>query len=138
MTSKLYLNAKDAARVCELARQRFIAKPDANGITICRIHGGGSPSKRELLPHERMRIINSWYLLKLHAESFKLLGQQHHQSMTQELCAISLAQAYALWSMVGFVCGVMDLYAREVRISLPTFFALIVVVPLFIRLSSPF
>lgn len=136
MTSKIYLNAKDAARVCGLASQWFTTELD---VDACPVHGGyGSADQREILPHERTRILDSWYLLKLHAEFFKLLGQQHHQSMTQELCAISPVQAYALWSMVVFMCVEMDLNAREVRISLPTFLARIVIVPSFIRLSSPF
>ena len=128
LTSKLYLNAKDAARVCRLASKEFTAKSDVNSdvnsITTCRIHGGGddgggSPSQREILPHERSRILHSWYFLKRHAESLSPLGQQHHQSLTQEVWAITAVQAYVLWSMVIFVCQNMDWDAQEVRISLP-------------------
>ena len=119
MTSKLYLNAKDAACVCRFAILNFAAKPYVNAIATCRIHGGGggSLSQREILPHERTRILHCWYSLKLHTESF---GQQHHQSLTQELWAISALQAYVLWEMALFVCDCMDENAQEVRTSLPT------------------
>ena len=123
LTSKLYLNAKDAARVCRFAILYFTARPHVNAITTCRIHGGGdggSPSQREILPHERTRILHSWYSLKLHADSF---GQQHHQSLTQELWAISTLQAYVLWQMVIFVCDYMNETTREVRISLAISYA---------------
>ena len=118
MTSKLYLNAKDAARVCRLAILNFTAKRHVNAITTCRIHGGGggSLSQREILPHERTRILHCWYSLKLHTESF---GQQHHQSLTQELWAISALQAYVLSQMALFVCHHMDETGLEVRTSLP-------------------
>ena len=127
LISKLYLNAKDAARVCRLASEKFTARSyvnsNVNSITTCRIHGGdnggGSPSQREILPHERTRILHSWYFLKRHAESLSPLGQQHHHSLTQEVWAISALQAYVLWSMVIFVCQGMDWKAKEVRISLP-------------------
>ena len=115
LTSKLFLNAKDAARVCRLAIYYFTARTHVNATTTCRIHGGSSPSQREILPHERMRMLHSWYSLKLHVESF---GQQHHQSLDQELWAISALQAYVLWEMVVFVCDYMEETAQEVRISL--------------------
>lgn len=121
MTSKIYLNAKDATRVYKLASLNFTAKPHVNAITTCQVHGGGSPNQREILPHERTRILDSWYFLKLHAESLKPLGQQHHQSLNQEIWAISVLQAYVLWSMAVFVCEHMDDTAQEVRISLPIF-----------------
>ena len=113
LKSKMNFNAKDAARVCGLASQWFTTKMD---VDACPVHGGyGSADQREILPHERTRIHDCWYLLKLHAESFKLFGQQHRRSVPQKLRAISIAQAYALWSMVGFICEEMDLDARKVR-----------------------
>ena len=135
LTSKIYLNAKDAALVYKLASSNFTARLHVNAIPTCHIHGGGSPNQREILPHERTRILDSWYFLKLHAESLTPLGQQHHQSLNQELWAISALQAYVLWSMAVFVCERMDDTAQEVRISLPSF-AFNVIVPSFICLSS--
>ena len=138
LIGKLYLNAKDAAWVYRLASLEFAAKSEVNTTTTCRIHGGGGfPSQREILLHERTRILHSWYFLKLYAESLKPLKlqhdqlliqelwaeipleQQHHQSLTQELWAISSLQSYVLWSMVIWLCERMDNTAQEVRISLP-------------------
>lgn len=135
LTSKLYLNAKDAARVCRLASLNFTSKPPLVLVTPCPIHGGGG--QREILPHERTRILHSWYFLKLYAESLRALGQPQYQSLTKELWAVSALQAYVLWSMVIWVCEGMDETAQEVRISLPISCAHRLVLS-FIRLPSSF
>ena len=161
LISKLYLNAKDAAWVCRLASCYFTSQGNPNPITTCRVHswGDGSPSQRGILPHERARILHSWYFLKLHTgpllhwgherarivHSWYLLNlhtgpllhwaQQHHQSLTQELWAMSALQAYVLWAMASFLCELTDENAGEVRISFQSL-ALIVIVSSFIRFSS--
>ena len=71
------------------------------------------------MPHERTRILDSWYFLKLRAETLKIVRWRDHQSVPQEFWAISLVQAYVLWSMGWFVCEDMDFNFQEVRISLP-------------------
>ena len=161
LISKIYLNAKDAAWVCRLASCYFTSQGNPNPITTCRVHGwgDGSPSQRKILPHERARILHSWYFLKLHTgpllhwdherarivNSWYLLtvhtrpllrwAQEHHQFLTQELWAMSALQAYVLWAMVSFLCELTDENAGEVRISF-RFLPLIVIVSSFIRFSS--
>ena len=73
------------------------------------------------MPHERTRILDSWYFLKLRAETLKIMRWQDHQSVPQEFWAISLVQAYVLWSMEWFVCEDMDFNFQKVRISFPIF-----------------
>ena len=118
---KLYLNAKDAARVYRFASWNFTAKLSVDAPTTCPIHGdggSGSPSQRMILPHERTRIIHSWYTLKIHAESFSPALKQNDQPLAEELWAVDALQAYVLWSMVVFVCEDMDETTQEVRMSL--------------------
>ena len=133
LTKQIYINAKEANRIVELARPYHLCKPWGiyrpaqhwkfpADVPPCPIHGviynGGDSDLRSLLPHERARIIHSWYTVKLYHESLSSsFDEEQRQVVHEQLQRVGDVQAELLDSLMLFVCENMDDNAMEVTCS---------------------
>ena len=110
---EVYSVAKEAHLVLELAGRKF-AKLVYTADT-CAIHTRHALHGRLLMEHERLRILHSWYFLKLYTESYRLdqPGGQR-QALDIELSTMDIAQLYVISEMNIFLCAFMDWNVQEV------------------------
>ncbi len=88
----------------------------------CPIHGviydGGDSDLRSLLPHERARIIHSWYTVKLYHESLTpAFDEKQRQVFHEKVQRVGDVQIELLDSLMLFVCEHMDYDVMEVTYS---------------------
>lgn len=71
--------------------------------SLCLFHGVHSL----LLPHERIRILESWYCLKFLSILYELHDDEHKrllEDLKTKIRALPIIDLYILWALDSFVC----------------------------------
>lgn len=98
---------KDKDMTAEFARTTppYTSQPPS----LCPIHGVNS----HLLPHERTRLLESWYSLSLLAILYELASENDEyknvlKNFQKQLEASSVTDIYILWSLSTFLCEILE------------------------------